>query len=282
MTAGEGCAVLFPDAETHERAFLRHNCGRPPADRNYLHEVVGTNSRLNEFSAALLRAQLRRVDERSAVREERWTLLSRLLGTIDGVVPRSGDVRADRNPHYMAMFRVPGIGEETRDAAVGKLVERGLPAFAAFRVVCRTPAFWELGAPDETVEQVASRCPNSEAISTDSTGRTTGYCSPRQTACAPRRRSSRTQWPPPDAEVKTRRRCGRSWQRLRSRRPAGTTSVGHRARDDQRLRVDSTTAERRQWLTEAGFTETPLRAPRGPTDRRHQVTDPFDRSEGTS
>ncbi|MEU2064792.1 3-amino-5-hydroxybenzoate synthase [Streptomyces sp. NPDC013455] len=167
MTAGEGGAVLFPESDLHEAAFLRHSCGRPRTDRRYLHEVAGTNMRLNEFSAAVLRAQLRRLPAQTALRDRRWALLSRLLGDIDGVVPQGGDVRADQNTHYMAMFRLPGIAEEDRNALVDRLVDAGLPAFAAFRAVYRTDAFWEIGTPDETVEQIAERCPHTEAISGD-------------------------------------------------------------------------------------------------------------------
>ncbi|KDN20695.1 3-amino-5-hydroxybenzoate synthase [Amycolatopsis rifamycinica] len=169
MTAGEGGAVVFPEGESekYETAFLRHSCGRPRDDRRYLHKIAGSNMRLNEFSASVLRAQLARLDEQIAVRDERWALLSELLGAIDGVVPQGGDVRADRNSHYMAMFRVPGLTEERRNALVDRLVEAGLPAFAAFRAIYRTEAFWELGAPDETVEAIARRCPNSDAISSD-------------------------------------------------------------------------------------------------------------------
>ncbi|MFF5532416.1 3-amino-5-hydroxybenzoate synthase [Streptomyces cinerochromogenes] len=167
MTAGEGGAVLFPESDLYEAAFLRHSCGRPRTDRHYKHQVAGTNMRLNEFSAAVLRAQLRRLPAQTELRDRRWTLLSRLLGAIDGVVPQGGDVRADQNTHYMAMFRIPGITEANRNALVDRLVEAGLPAFAAFRAVYRTDAFWEVGAPDETVEQVAERCPNTEAISSD-------------------------------------------------------------------------------------------------------------------
>jgi 3-amino-5-hydroxybenzoate synthase len=167
MTAGEGGAVLFPDTEMYETAFLRHNCGRPRDDRRYLHQTAGSNLRINEFSAAVLRAQLRRLDGQIALRDERWTLLSRLLGAIDGVVPQGGDVRADRRSHYMAMFRIPGITEEQRNALVDRLVDAGLPAFAAFRAIYRTNAFWEIGAPDETPDAVAERCPNTEAISQD-------------------------------------------------------------------------------------------------------------------
>jgi 3-amino-5-hydroxybenzoate synthase len=169
MTAGEGGAVVFPEGESerYETAFLRHSCGRPRDDRRYLHRIAGSNMRLNEFSASVLRAQLRRLDAQIAVRDERWALLSRLLGAIDGVVPQAGDVRADRNSHYMAMFRVPGISEEGRNALVDRLVAAGLPAFAAFRAIYRTEAFWEIGAPDESVEAVAERCPNTDAISRD-------------------------------------------------------------------------------------------------------------------
>ncbi|WP_225829852.1 DegT/DnrJ/EryC1/StrS family aminotransferase [Streptomyces sp. NK08204] len=167
MTAGEGGAVLFPDEEMYEQAFLRHSCGRPRDDRRYLHRTAGTNMRLNEFSAAVLRAQLARLDGQITVREERWPVLSTLLAGIPGVQPQADDDRADRNPHYMAMFRLPGWSEERRNALVDRLVAAGLPAFAGFRAVYRTDAFWQVNAPDETVDEVAARCPNAEAISAD-------------------------------------------------------------------------------------------------------------------
>ncbi|MFF8681027.1 DegT/DnrJ/EryC1/StrS family aminotransferase [Streptomyces sp. NPDC015237] len=167
MTAGEGGAVIFPDTERYEAAFLRHSCGRPRTDRRYLHQVAGTNLRLNEFSAAVLRAQLSRLEAQIATRGKRWAVLSPLLAAIDGVVPQRGDDRTDHPSHYMAMFRVPGISEDDRNALVDRLVAAGVPAFAAFRAIYRTDAFWEIGAPDETPEQVAERCPNTEAISRD-------------------------------------------------------------------------------------------------------------------
>ncbi|AYN38344.1 DegT/DnrJ/EryC1/StrS family aminotransferase [Streptomyces dangxiongensis] len=167
MTAGEGGAVLFPNAETAEQGFIRHSCGRPRGDRGYFHRTSGSNFRLNEFSAAVLRAQLGRLDEQIATREERWPLLSSLLAGIPGVVPQRLDHRCDRNPHYMAMFRVPGITEERRAQVVDTLIERGLPAFVAFRSVYRTDAFWEAGAPDLSVEDLARRCPHSEALTSD-------------------------------------------------------------------------------------------------------------------
>ncbi|KAA5835102.1 DegT/DnrJ/EryC1/StrS family aminotransferase [Saccharopolyspora hirsuta] len=167
MTAGEGGAVLFPNAELHELAFLRHSCGRPPTDRHYFHKTSGSNFRLNEFSASVLRAQLGRLEEQIETREQRWPLLASLLAEISGVVPQGRDKRCDRNPHYMAMFRIPGISEQRRNELVDVLVERGVPAFAAFRAIYRCDGFWETGAPDETVDDIARRCPNTEAINQD-------------------------------------------------------------------------------------------------------------------
>ncbi|RKN07372.1 DegT/DnrJ/EryC1/StrS family aminotransferase [Streptomyces radicis] len=167
MTAGEGGAVTFPESELYEEAFLRHSCGRPRDDRTYRHRTSGSNFRLNEFSASVLRAQLARLDGQIETRELRWPLLADLLAEIPGVIPQGRDRRADRNPHYMAMFRIPGITEERRNALVDALIERGLPAFAAFRAIYRCDGFWETAAPSESVDDIARRCPNSEAINAD-------------------------------------------------------------------------------------------------------------------
>lgn len=167
MTAGEGGAVLFPDQELYEAGFLRHSCGRPRTDRDYLHRTAGSNFRLNEFSASVLRAQLTRLDAQVEIREQRWPLLAGLLAEIPGVVPQQRDKRGDRNPHYMAMFRVPGISEQRRREVVDTLIKRGLPAFVGFRAVYRCDAFWETAAPDESVDDIARRCPNTEEITRD-------------------------------------------------------------------------------------------------------------------
>jgi 3-amino-5-hydroxybenzoate synthase len=167
MTAGEGGALLFPDESLFETAFLRHNCGRPRTDRYYFHKTSGSNFRLNEFSASVLRAQLNRLGGQIDTREQRWPLLSSLLAEIPGVLPQYTDERVDRNPHYMAMFRVEGVDEFRRNEIVDQLIERGLPAFATFRAIYRSNGFWETGAPDETLDEVAARCPNTEAVSND-------------------------------------------------------------------------------------------------------------------
>ncbi|GII66809.1 3-amino-5-hydroxybenzoate synthase [Sphaerisporangium krabiense] len=167
MTAGEGGALLVPDRETYDEGFVRHSCGRPPSDRRYLHETAGTNYRMNEFSGAVLRAQLARLPEQIARREANWPILRALLAAIPGVEPQGRDDRCDVVPHYMAMFRLPGITEERRNAVVDALVARGIPAFVAFRPIYRTDAFWSAPTEPLSVDDLARRCPTTEEIGRD-------------------------------------------------------------------------------------------------------------------
>ncbi|GAA4855134.1 DegT/DnrJ/EryC1/StrS family aminotransferase [Saccharopolyspora rosea] len=167
MTAGEGGAVLFDDDAMWEEAFVRHSCGRPRTDRHYRHRTSGSNFRMGEFAASVLRAQLARLEEQISVREQRWAVLRGLLSAIPGVRPQGADERCDRNPHYMAMFRVPGLGEQQRDELVDRLVGAGLPAFVGFRAVHRTEGFWRAAAPALSADELAERCPNSERLSRD-------------------------------------------------------------------------------------------------------------------
>jgi 3-amino-5-hydroxybenzoate synthase len=168
MTAGEGGALLFDDEDLYQKAFLRHSCGRPADDRWYKHRTTGSNLRMGEFNAAVLRVQLSRLDEQVATREKRWSTLWPLLAAIPGVRPQAVDDRCDRNSHYMAMFRVPGITEDERNSLVERLVAAGLPAFVAFRAIYRTDGFWDdARVPALSVDELAERCPNADAISRD-------------------------------------------------------------------------------------------------------------------
>ena len=116
----------------------------------------------------MLRAQLTRLDDADRhCGSERWRGAFRAARGDARRRAAARDDRADRNPHYMAMFRIPGISEADRNAFVEELNRRGLPAFVAFRAFYRTDAFWERCAPSETPEQIAERCPIAEAIHRD-------------------------------------------------------------------------------------------------------------------
>jgi 3-amino-5-hydroxybenzoate synthase len=167
MTAGEGGAVLLPDADLYPEAFARHSCGRPIGDIVYQHVSPSSNFRLPEFSGAVLRAQLTRLAAQNEHRETQWKSMAAGLAEIPGVTPQGRDRWCDVSPHYMAMFtvdrdRLPGLAG--RDV-VEALKAEGIPAFVNFPPVYRTQAFW-VGRDAErpSAEEFAERCPTSEML----------------------------------------------------------------------------------------------------------------------
>lgn len=167
MTAGEGGALLLPDAAMFEEAFVRHSCGRPIGDRHYRHRTPSSNFRISEFSGAVLRAQLARLPAQNQQRESQWKALSAELSELPGVTPQGRDDRCELNPHYMAMFTVnPDVHKGvSRDLIADALVAEGVPAFVNYPPVYRTDAFWAGPTGNLTdADALGERCPHSEFI----------------------------------------------------------------------------------------------------------------------
>ncbi|MDR7545401.1 MAG: DegT/DnrJ/EryC1/StrS family aminotransferase [Armatimonadota bacterium] len=68
LTAGEGGAVVTNDATLAEIVWSLQNVGRIPGGEWYKHHRLGWNLRMTEFQAALLLAQMDRLDEQIARR----------------------------------------------------------------------------------------------------------------------------------------------------------------------------------------------------------------------
>lgn len=166
MTAGEGGALLLRSAASYEEAFVRHSCGRPMHDRVYEHRTASSNYRMNEFSAAVLRNQLRRLPEQLRLREERWRVLEQLLREIPGIVPQGRDERCDVHSRYMAMFTLsPQVyAGMKRDLVVEALVAEGVPAFVNYPPLYRLAAFWPEERDHAAERAFAEACPNSERL----------------------------------------------------------------------------------------------------------------------
>mgnify|MGYP000576299374 CR=1 FL=1 len=96
---------------TDDEAFALHcksltNCGRDPLKGGYLHINVGTNARLTEFQAAILRAQLGRLEEQTRIREENGNWLNGALDGIEGILPQPGDPRITRRAYHLYCMRI--------------------------------------------------------------------------------------------------------------------------------------------------------------------------------
>lgn len=169
MTAGEGGLVLCPDQATRDRVFLLANCGRPAGDRAYQHVMLGSNYRLSEFQAAVLRCQLARLESQTDRREANAAAASTALAAIPGVIPQAHTALASRHPHYMLMFRLDrdAYPEVDRNRLVDALVAEGIPAFRAYQALYRIPAFHLPPTRGLDTETLARHCPATEAIAAD-------------------------------------------------------------------------------------------------------------------
>lgn len=143
MTAGEGGLILSNDAKFIEKCFLYGNCGRPRTDRTYQHSVLGTNCRMTELQAAVLRIQLLRLEEQNARREDNAARLNQMLSEVPGITPQGRDPQVTLHPHYMYMFRYDSSEFRglARQQLVDALIEQGVPAFVGYPAIHRTPMF---------------------------------------------------------------------------------------------------------------------------------------------
>ncbi|WP_339434677.1 DegT/DnrJ/EryC1/StrS family aminotransferase [Pseudomonas orientalis] len=168
MTAGEGGLVLCPNEELREKVFLYGNCGRPQGDRSYQHTVVGTNARLSEFSAAVLSAQLTRLDVQTQVRQRNAALLFEVLQRSGLVTPQARTEDAHTHPYYMFVFTLntpSGQAQWDRNQVVEALIAEGIPAFRAYQALYRIPSFWQPPAPSRhDLAHYIGACPVSEQV----------------------------------------------------------------------------------------------------------------------
>jgi dTDP-3-amino-3,4,6-trideoxy-alpha-D-glucose transaminase len=133
---GDGGAVLVQERGVAERLRLLRNGGQ--RDR-YRHELVGTNSRLDEMQAALLRAKLPFL--------ERWTRRRRDLAALYARALEGSGVRVPREqPYAEAVHHLFVIRHAARDALAMGLRRRGIETLVHYPIPLHLqPAFAWLG-----------------------------------------------------------------------------------------------------------------------------------------
>jgi 3-amino-5-hydroxybenzoate synthase len=143
MTCGEGGALITDNEELYKRAYLIHGVGRPDGDRVYEHTVLGSNDRMNEFSAAILIAQQERLSDMNKKRDENALLLDSLLADVEGIKPQGRKGYATLITHYMYMFYYDSnyFNGISRKDFVDYLIAEGVPAFICFPVLSDTTFF---------------------------------------------------------------------------------------------------------------------------------------------
>ena len=104
LTAGEGGAIICNDDDLADRIYSVTDCGRRKGDYFYSHYEYGTNYRMPELSAALLRVQLGRFPSQHKLRNANARYLSERLHSIDGISVMKPTPGADEIGYYVFPF----------------------------------------------------------------------------------------------------------------------------------------------------------------------------------
>lgn len=168
MTAGEGGIILFNDPALREKAYLYHNCGRAEFDTDYEHEVIGMNSRMNEFSAAVLSSQLSRLNDQNKLRAKNAEYLFSLVSEFPELSFQKTSDWVNTHPYYMVLLNLNADKTSIeRNNFVKALNAEGIPAFVNYRAIYKTKAFWQNRNHRNTLEDYLASCPITEDISSN-------------------------------------------------------------------------------------------------------------------
>lgn len=85
LTSGEGGAIICNDDDLADTIYSIIDCGRKKNHYSYAHFVYGTNYRMSEFLAALLRPQLEKFPEQHSLRNDNAFYFSEKLNKIEGL-----------------------------------------------------------------------------------------------------------------------------------------------------------------------------------------------------
>ncbi|MFQ5796509.1 MAG: DegT/DnrJ/EryC1/StrS family aminotransferase [Candidatus Bipolaricaulia bacterium] len=110
VSAGEGGAIVGNDSAMIEACFHYHTCGRPQesgakGELWYSHDHLGTNYRMTEFQAAILLAQLDRVEDQMEIRSKNAAYLSEQLSQTPGIEPLAVPDFVTAHAYHLYVFR---------------------------------------------------------------------------------------------------------------------------------------------------------------------------------
>ncbi|HET8546764.1 MAG TPA: DegT/DnrJ/EryC1/StrS family aminotransferase, partial [Bryobacteraceae bacterium] len=115
--------------------------GRRLRGRDFSYSATGANLRMTEFQAALLMAQMTRIEEQSRTREQNAHYLTSLLREIEGLSPARTYDGCTRNAYHLYMFRYDpaGFGGLSRATFLKALRAEGIPASAGYSPLNKEP-----------------------------------------------------------------------------------------------------------------------------------------------
>lgn len=135
LNAGEGGLIVTDDQALLDRCWSVHNCGRVREGAWYQHEVLGSNYRMTQWQAGLLRAQLRNFEEQAQIREANGLYLSERLAEIGGFNPQQRDSYVTQHGYHLFISRYDptAFHDVSRDDFLAALRAEGIPCAPGYK-----------------------------------------------------------------------------------------------------------------------------------------------------
>ena len=178
ITAGEGGILVTNDEDFAELCRSFTNCGRLSGAEWYDHDVLGSNVRMTEFQAALLSAQLSRLEEQVQTRERNAQLLDDVLSEVSELRLLAPPERMTRRSYHMYIFRLLPEFDLPRDRFIEAVNAEGVPVSAGwYRPLYKNAVFQNahlgpthgIKAPmaNKAVDYRSTNCPVCEQVCSD-------------------------------------------------------------------------------------------------------------------
>jgi perosamine synthetase len=181
LNSGEGGAILTDDDALIETCYRFHNNsrGRRNTGDDFSYRSTGANLRMTEFQAAILTAQMTRLEAQARTRDGNAAYLTRLLQQIPGIAPARTYPGCTRNAYHLYMFRYDPahFSGLPRAGFLKALAAEGVPAQSGYSPLNKEPFLEEtLSSPgfraiyskqrlDAWREQ--NRCPRNDRLCTE-------------------------------------------------------------------------------------------------------------------
>jgi perosamine synthetase len=145
IAIGEGGAIISDDDDFMDRCYSYHNYGNPYGAM--IGEVgsgtvmAGTKLRMTEYQAAIGLAQMKRLEEQTALRNENAAYLSSEIGKIPGIVPYKLYKNVTRAAFHLYPFRYKKelFKDLPRASFLRALSAEGIPAGSGYTPLNKMP-----------------------------------------------------------------------------------------------------------------------------------------------
>jgi perosamine synthetase len=143
LNSGEGGAILCGDDDLREKCYAFHNngSGLKMIGTSFTYASSGANLRMSEWQAAILLAQMTRIEAQAKTRTANAQYLTRMLREIPGIVPARMYAGCTRNAYhlYMLRYQKEKFANLPRAGFLKALAAEGIPSASGYTPLNQQP-----------------------------------------------------------------------------------------------------------------------------------------------